>query len=269
MSRYEKPKSIFVDEIDVDHFIELESAQKAYDQLRHSIDKTLKMVLLFGRPGTGKSLLLSRIYRDLKNQYELYYFDTPSLSGEEFFSKLFQVLTSQALPRGAKVSFDTFVDYLKRVKGTRSIVVLVDEAQMYPREVLEQIRILSDTGAIKFIISLHKTDDEELVAKEHFQSRIWEVIELKNATLDEQKTYIHKKLLQDNEFEMANQIRDKHVKFIHKCTGGNYRETNKMLYTTFEIYEYYDHNDPSKIDHTKFSKKILEMAAIKLGYINV
>jgi replication-associated recombination protein RarA len=260
---------IFIDEIDVDNFIQLDSAQKAYDQLRHSIDKTLKMVLLFGRPGTGKSLLLGRIYQDLKDQYELYFFETPSLSGDEFFRKLFFVLTRQELPKSAKVDFDTFVDYLKSIKGTRSIIVLIDEAQMYPKEVLEQIRILSDTGAIKFIISLHKTDDEELVAKEHFQSRIWEVIELKNATKEEQKTYIHKKLLQENEFEIANQFRDKHIRFVYKCTDGNYRETNKMLYTAFEIYEYYDNNDPSKIDHRQLSNKILEMTALKLGYLHV
>jgi replication-associated recombination protein RarA len=260
---------IFVDEINVDTYIEIESAQKAYEQLRHSIDKTLKMVLLFGKPGTGKSLLLNRIYRDLKEQYELYLFSTPSLSGEDFFRKLFRVLTHQELPAGAKVSFDTFVDYLKGIKGTRSIIVLVDEAQMYPREVLEQIRILSDTGAIKFVISLHKTEDEDLVAREHFQSRIWEVIELKNASRDELRTYVHKKLLQENEFEMANQIREKHIKFIYRCTRGNYRETNKMLYTVYEIYEYYDRNDPSLIDHRALSKKILEMTALKLGYIHV
>ncbi len=269
MSRYSKPKNIFVDEIDVENFIKIESAQKAYEQLRHSIDKTLKMVLLFGRPGTGKSLLLSRIYKDLKDQYEIYFFETPFLSGEEFFRKLFHVLTHRELPKGAKVGFDTFVDYLKRIKGTRSIVVLVDEAQMYPKEVLEQIRILSDTGAIKFVISLHKTDDEELVAKEHFQSRIWEVIELKNASIEELKKYIHQKLLQESEFDIANQIRDKHIKYIYKQTEGNYRETNKMLYTLFEIYEYYDQNDPSKIDHGKLSQKIFEMTALKLGYIHV
>ncbi len=268
MSQYAQAKTLFVDEINVETYIEIESAQKAYDQLRFSIDKTLKMILLFGRPGTGKSLLLNRIYRDLKDRYELYLFETPSLSGEEFFSKLFHVLTHQELPAGAKVGFDTFVDYLKAIKGTRSIVVLVDEAQMYPKEVLEQIRILSDTGAIKFVISLHKTEDEDLVAKEHFQSRIWEVIELKNASRDELKTYIHKKMLQGNEFELANQIREKHLKLIYRYTKGNYRETNKMLYTLYELYEYYDHYNPAFIDHHALTRKMLEMTALKLGYIH-
>jgi len=269
MSKYTKLKNIFVDEIDVDNFIELDSAQRSYDQLRHSIDKTLKMVMLFGKPGTGKSLLLNRIYKDLKDQYEMYFFETPSLSGDEFFRKLFYVLTHQELPKGSKVGFDTFVDYLKKIKGTRTIIVLVDEAQMYPQEVLEQIRILSDTGTIKFVISLHKTSDEDLIAKEHFQSRIWEVIELKNASHNETKTFVHKKMLQSSEYDVANQIKNQHIKFIYKCTKGNYREANKMMYTFFEIYEYYDRNDPSKINHNKLSQRIFEMTALKLGYIHV
>ncbi len=269
MNKYSTPKALFVDEISVDNYVDIDSAQKAYRQLRHSIDKALKMVLLFGQPGTGKSLLLNRIYRDLGNQYELYLFDTPFLSGEEFFRKLFYILTHNELPEGTKVNFETFVEFLRSIKGTRTIIVLVDEAQMYPREVLEQIRILSDTGAIKFVISLHKTEDEDLVAREHFQSRIWEVIELKNATRNELKTYISQKLLQGNEFDLANQFHESHIKFIHGCTQGNYRETNKMLYTVYEMYEYYEQHNPSSIDHHKLSKKILEMAALKLGYIHV
>jgi len=269
MSRYTKAKETFVDEINLDEYIDLESNRMAYDQLVHSLDKSLKMVLIFGRPGTGKSLLLSRVYHNKKAQKELYFFDTPATSKREFFSRLFKVLTKKELPAGTTVDFETFVEYLKNHKGQREIIILLDEAQMYPTEILEEIRILSDSGVIKFVISLHKTDDEDLIAKEHFQSRIWETIELKNATKEELKTYIHKKLLKNNQFDIANLIKEKHTGLIYKYAQGNYRETNKLLYTVFEIYEYYDHNDPSKIDHQRFSTKIIEMAAIKLGYIHV
>ncbi len=269
MSRYTKAKETFVDEINLNEYIDLESNRAAYDQLIHSLDKSLKMVLIFGRPGTGKSLLLSRVYHDKKQQKELYFFETPAISKREFFSKLFRVLTKKDMPPGASIDFETFVEYLKSHKGQREIIILLDEAQMYPVDILEEIRILSDSGVIKFVISLHKTDDEDLIAKEHFQSRIWETIELKNATKSELKTYVHKKLLANNQFEIANLIKEKHLGLIYKFAKGNYRETNKLLYTVFEIYEYYDKNDPSKIDHHKFSTKIIEMAAIKLGHIDV
>ena len=269
MSRYTLAKNIFIDEINLKDYVDLESNKATYDQLLHSLERSLKMVLIFGRPGTGKSLLLGRIYENTKQQKELYFFDTPMRSKREFFAKLFKVLTKKELPSGASIDFETFVAYLRSHKGQREIIILLDEAQMYPTEILEEIRILSDSGVIKFVISLHKTDDEDIIAKEHFQSRIWETIELKNASKDELKTYVHKKLLKTNQFEVANSIKDKHIALLYRYVSGNYRETNKLLYTVFEIYEYYDMNDPSKIDHQKFSTKIIEMAAIKLGYIHV
>ena len=139
---------------------------------------------------------------------------------------------------------------------------------MYSAEMMEKIRLLSDTRAIKFVVSLHKTEDEDLIAKEHFKSRIWEVIELKNATKEDQTAYVHKKLLKKNLFEIANSIKTKDMKLIHKFTKGNYRECNKLMFTIFGICEYYDKNEPSKIDYTHIPKKIIEMAALKLGYID-
>jgi len=268
-SRYDAAKNVFVDSIDIDDYIELNTSVAAYKQLEHSIDKPLKMILLFGKPGTGKSILLNRIQEKLKHKKEIYYFDTPSINEKEFFHKLFKVLTKKDLPQNTEVNFSTLVDFCKNLRGKREIIILLDEAQMYGTEMMEKIRLLSDTRAVKFIVSLHKTEDEDLIAKEHFQSRIWEVIELKNATKEDQTTYIHKKLLKKNLFEIANSIKDKDMKLIHQFTKGNFRECNKLMFTIFEIYEYYDENEPTEINYVKLSKKIVEMAALKLGYINV
>ena len=268
-SRYEAAKNVFIDSIDIDDYIELHTSVTAYKQLEHSIDKPLKMILLFGRPGTGKSILLNRIRQKLKHQKEIHYFDTPATNEKEFFHKLFKVLTKQDLPKYTEVNFSALVDFCKNLRGKRELIILLDEAQMYGPEMMEKIRLLSDTRAVKFIVSLHKTDDEDLIAKEHFQSRIWEVIELKNASKEDQSTYIHKKLLKKNLFEIANSVKDKNMKLIHACTKGNFRECNKLMFTIFEICEYYDENEPNKVNYDKLSPRIIEMAALKLGYINV
>jgi predicted ATP-dependent protease len=268
-SRYEAAKNVFVDSIDIDDYIELNSAVAAYKQLEHSINKPLKMILLFGKPGTGKSILLNRITQKLKHQKEIHYFDTPAINEKEFFHKLFKILTNKSLPKNTEVNFSVLVDFCKDLRGKREIIILLDEAQMYGAEMMEKIRLISDTRAVKFIVSLHKTEDEDLIAKEHFQSRIWEVIELKNATKEDQSSYIHKKLLKKNLFEIANSIKDKDMKLIHTFTKGNFRECNKLIFTIFEICEYYDKNEPSKINYNHVPKKIIEMAALKLGYINV
>ena len=89
ISRYEAAKNVFVDSIDVDDYIELKTSESVYKQLEHSISKPLKMILLFGKPGTGKSILLNRIQNRLKHQKEIHYFETPTLQEKEFFYKVF------------------------------------------------------------------------------------------------------------------------------------------------------------------------------------
>jgi len=268
-SRYTPAKLVFVDSIDVEDYINLDSSLDAYEQLLHSIEKPLKMILVFGRPGTGKSILLNHLYQNQKHKKEIHYLETPTTNEKEFFQKLFKIITNEDLPPHTQVNFSTLVDYCRSLRGKRDIIVLLDEAQMYSQDMMERIRLLSDTRSIKFVVSLHKTENEDLIAKEHFQSRIWEVIELQNGGQSDIQSYIHKKLLKKNLFEIANAIKGSHVKRIHALTKGNYREANKLLFTIFEIYEYYDKNDPSKISYEQLSNKIIEMAGIKLGHIHV
>jgi len=267
--RFAEAKEAFVDEINVDEYIELEGSRLAYAQLEHSLEKSTKMVLLYGKPGTGKTLLLSRLYRNYHHQKDLHFFETPTGSRKEFYARLFEVFTSKPLPPKTQVAFETLVAFGKEIKNKRKIIILVDEAQMYPRELLEEIRILSDTGSIKFVISLHKTSDEDLVAKAHFQSRIWESVELRNANQDELKAYIHKRLLFKGLSEEANSFRPRQFSRIYRWTEGNFRECNKLLYTLFELCEYYDQHAPHKMEYTKIPNKLLEMAAIKTGMIHV
>ena len=133
---------------------------------------------------------------------------------------------------------------------------------------MEKIRLLSDTRVVKFVITLHKTENEDVIAKEHFKTRIWEVIEMSNANEYDLELYIQKKMIKKGFVEVSNNIKKNDIKYIYSHTHGNFRETNKYLYTIFDIYDYYNKNEPKKISENKFSRKILEMAAIRLGYIN-
>ena len=133
---------------------------------------------------------------------------------------------------------------------------------------MEKIRLISDSRKVKFIFALHKTEKEDLIAKEHFQTRIWESQELQNSTPSELTTYIQKRLLRANFFDVANMFNEKSVKHIHQFTDGNYRDTNKLLYALFEICSWYEDNEVKKVQFESIPTKIIEMAAIYTGFLN-
>jgi len=267
-NRFSTLKNIFIDSVEKESYVDLDSASYSYKILEESLKKPLKMLLVFGKPGTGKSMLLNKLYHNLKESREIHYFEAPILSEKEFLIRIFEGMSSQEIPKNMRVNFDGLLRFCQKLKGKREIVFLLDECQLYSEALMEKIRLLSDTRVVKFVITLHKTDNEEIIAKEHFKTRIWEVIELSNANVHELELYITKKMIKRGFIEISNMMSKKDFKYIHTHTDGNFRETNKYLYTIFDIYEYYEEVEPHKLSTKKFSRKILEMAAIRLGYIH-
>ncbi len=267
MSVYKDVQEIFVDRIEPEKFIGLDTSILYYNKLEESIAKPLKMILLYGKPGTGKSALIQKIYHENRDKKELFLIDTPITDENEYIKTLYHFVFGRHYPDPDDLTFNLFIQLLHNIKGERRITVLVDEAQLYPPQMLEKMRLISDTRVIKFVVSLHKTDREDLIAKEHFQSRIWETIELKNGTVHDTQVYLQKKLAMHNHLNIATRFNGSNVKTIHRLTKGNYREINKLMYTFFELCDHYENHQPSKISGRYFSNKIIEMAALHLGLI--
>jgi len=267
---FKDAKEIFTDSVDAKDYVQLDRVSAIYYSLKVSVKKPLKMILLYGKPGTGKSMFLARLYEDLSQSQPIFLHSTPILDDSEFFKTLAQEI--YGITYNGELNFTQFMKIVKKYtpdeQNQQIPIVLLDEAQLYSEEQMEKIRLLSDTRKIKFVITLHKTEKEDLIAKEHFQTRIWESIELANATQSELKIYIQKKLMKANYFDIANVFGNKIVSLIFKLTKGNYRQTNKLLYTLFEIYEWYEENDPSNIKYSEIQRKFVEMAAIHTGLLN-
>jgi len=261
-------KDIFLDTVNPKDYVQLERVSEIYRSLEQSITKPLKMILLYGKPGTGKSMFLSKLYKDAAEERSLVLYQTPILDESEFYKRLAHDVCDVTVEE--ELNFTQFIQILEKKNFEEPPVVLLDEAQLYSDALMEKIRLLSDTRKIKFVIALHKTEKEDLIAKEHFQTRIWESIELENASKAELKIYIQKKLMMANCFDTASMFNNNRIiNLIYKLTKGNYRDTNKLLYTLFDIYTIYEERQQlHKVSTTYVSSKLVEMAAIHTGLIN-
>ncbi|MDD2789419.1 MAG: ATP-binding protein [Sulfurimonas sp.] len=266
-SIFQNSKDVFLDTVNAKDYIQLDRISSIYQSLKDSIQKPLKMVLLYGRPGTGKSMFLNKLYHDISKNQPMFIYKTPILDESEFFKTLAQDIFS--VNYKGELNFTQFMKIVEQSALGAIPIILLDEAQLYSNQLMEKIRLLSDTRSVKFVITLHKTDKEDLIAKEHFQTRIWESIELENASSTELKIYIQKKLMKANCFDSANMFTNKSVTLIHKITRGNYRDTNKLLYTLFDIYTIYENNHKLySLKTNSVSTKIIEMSALHTGLLH-
>jgi type II secretory pathway predicted ATPase ExeA len=264
-SLFSKPRDLFLDIVNPKDYVQIDSVSHMYQSLKNSVQKPLKMILLYGRPGTGKSMLLHKLHHDLSKHQKVLMLSTPVVDEDDFLRVLAQNIFGYA-PRET-MTLNRFLEIATAISLNNVPIVLLDEAQLYSSILMEKIRLISDARAIKFVITLHKTDKEDIIAKEHFQTRIWESIELQNASSEELKVYVQKKLLKANCFDVANMFNDKNMKLITTLTNGNYRETNKLLYSLFSLYCWYEENHPSTIQYNSIKHKWIEMAAIHTGLI--
>lgn len=266
-SLYTNLKSIFIDGETFD-YVTLDRSVSTYDKLVQALDKPFKLILFYGKPGTGKTFILQKIYNDFAIKKHIVFLPRPFFEEIAFLKILFQDAFGETPP-----PFSNYNEFLTLISNhatiEKPITVLIDEAQLYPVSLIEKIRLLADTRMFRFLFTVHKTEKEDILAKDYFQTRIWETIELENASRTEIKTYIEKKFLFHNKAQHLDLLRNQHYKFIAKFTYGNLRTINKFLYKLFEILEYYDIHKPSSL--TKKSTldiKYFEMTAISLGMIH-
>lgn len=255
---------LFVDSEENEHYVALTGTRIAYGKLVNSLKNPFKLILLYGRPGTGKSYLLQRFYNEYAEQRPMFLFKTPTFKDLAALKKVFRAVTGK--PSGPNESMNTLLErFHKEVE--EDVYIMLDEAQMYTEEELEWIRVLANDRVFKFIFAVHKVDREDVLAKEHFKTRTFENIELKPLEKGEMGLYLERKLVSGGKGELLPYFGKRNFGRIFKYTGGNLRETNRLLQRLFTLLAYLEAERPLKLGRS-LPNKYVEMAAIDLGMLD-
>ena len=226
---YEEVIKEFEDKINIKDIFKSFSFNFAYSQLN---DAKNNLKFLIGIPGTGKSFLI-----------------------DYFYNK--QNKDNIILLKGV-ISKEELDSVLEKDK-----LIIIDEAQILDKKLIEYIRILSDTKNYSFILSMHTHDARTILDKEHFKSRSIDIIEINTISKAEMIQYINQKLLKAN----ANHLLSKNeFNTIFKYTKGNFRYIKKFIKTLFELLEFASNNNLDK--YKKINRCLITMSAIKLGLEN-
>jgi type II secretory pathway predicted ATPase ExeA len=258
-SLYNLAKEAFVDRVDAKDFIKLDANIRLLQRLHELYEKSFKIVVLYGEPGVGKTMLLHKFVDEL-SQERVHFFKQPPQTQELLNKKITRKIFNS--------DGEDLLEKLEKEPFKEPHTIIIDESQLLTPQQLEQIRLLSDTQALRFILSFHHLNESELITEAHFETRIAQKLHLPLPNKEELQIYIQKRLFNYGILELANLFTKKESAFIHKFTGGNLRKTHRFLYTLFDIMEYFEENHPTKIKRDMIEKKFLEMSAIELGYID-
>ena len=268
---YTHIKDVFIDEDESLNFVNLDNSISCYNKIVLALKKPLKLILFYGKPGSGKTFLLNKIANDLKEDKSLIFFPHPFFSEATFIEALCEQIYGKNLEDIN--NFESFIKFYSKDFSSKDeilknqMTVILDEAQLYPTELIEKIRLMADTRMFKFLFTIHKTENEDILAKDYFQTRIWESIELSSADVNEIIIYLQRKLSQKN-YDKYLKFEKKDYECAYSFCGGNLRTLNKIMYKFYEICEYYEQYQPSKLSGDKANTMILTMAALDAGLID-
>ncbi|MFH10783.1 ATP-binding protein [Campylobacter jejuni] len=176
--------------------------EEIFHQINQILESQKAFIFLWGKSGSGKSVLLQR----LAKKYNVDFINE-NFKDQSFLKEKIEFLISQG----------------------QSLIIL-DEVGMYDYAMLESIRIYSDS--ISFVLSSHKKLN--ILKKEHFKSRLSACFKLKNISLLELDDHI--------KLKFGMNFSNKCLKFLQKISQGNLRYIDKTLKSFYEINSFFDKN---------------------------
>jgi len=241
---FTEAKELFRDVVDVNNYIPLPSSEAVKNDLLSAINQKEKMIILTGKAGSGKSLLLKSIYEELKDREKIFFVSNPYLE------------------------IESMLEIINNLNQDTHYILLLDEAQLLSAEIWENLRIYSDRGNITIVFATHDTDIKYLLEKKHFKTRINYIISTKTPSRSEIENFILTKLLRHNFNDIASMFSKSNFKLIYKFTKGSLRATNQLIYKLFDVMDYFYNTYPHKFNLRKIENKYIHIAIMDLKVIN-
>ncbi|KPJ78479.1 MAG: hypothetical protein AMJ54_03085, partial [Deltaproteobacteria bacterium SG8_13] len=135
---------------DPEYYYLSKSHEEAMAHLTYALSQGDGFVEITGEVGTGKTMMCRVFLENLDEQTEAAYIFNPRLSPRQLLKTINAEFGISADADDSKDLIDTLNEYLirKRVEG-KKVILLIDEAQNLPRNVMEQLRLLSNLETSK------------------------------------------------------------------------------------------------------------------------
>ncbi|WP_456452901.1 AAA family ATPase [Hydrogenimonas sp.] len=256
---------LFEDRVDRDDYFDAASAEVTKNTLLSLIDEPeRKLLFLLGEPGVGKTKMLHTLKNTLAQKGDerlVVHLEEPFFDPLAFMRRLLKAAGLEEEGSLEELKARAVAHY-----GGREHLIMIDEAQLLNEASLEFLRILADTKAFRLLLSMHKKEGEQILARPHFKSRSHRVVEIGALESGEVGEYLRGLLKSAGLEEVGELLDEKSVRAMHRYTAGNFRQVKRMSQVLFELMEHAKAHGLRKF--ARPNACLLEMAAIDLELID-
>jgi general secretion pathway protein A len=170
-------------------------SQEALACLTYGIESRKGFVLLSGEVGTGKTTLINKLLEWLKHQrIPSAFIFNPRMEVEQVLDYIIADFGITPVPQGKSQALRQLYHWLlDRHRAGETAVVIIDEAQRLPNDVLEEVRLLTNlktfTQKLLQVVLVGRPELEDKLRQTHLHQRV--TLQAKTFPLSQEETHAY------------------------------------------------------------------------------